>query len=158
MGLVIRQDGARRRGGNRLRPARIAAADPGRGRAEAKACAVRTGARPSAVASQGMRVAGALLILLVFVLVGAYAAGIRIVLLPADATRPSGATVITAGLPDMRPLDSPDSYCRLNDAQNLARCVTETTAAVTAEQGLLLEMRYLPQLERLVGRSPRPPP
>lgn len=81
----------------------------------------------------------------------AYVAGLRIFVIQPIGALPDGITVIVAGVPGLRPIDSPDAFCEREQGYVNLLCRGMVAGRVARDGNILVRLPYMPLLMSLSG-------
>lgn len=81
----------------------------------------------------------------------AYLVGLRVFVIQPIGALPNGAVAVVHGLPDLRPIDSPDAICQRNQGYVNLICRGATGARVARDSTILLRLPYAGWVYALSG-------
>lgn len=96
------------------------------------------------------------LAILALAAVAIWIGGIRVIVIQPIGALPEGATVIVAGLGNVRLIDSPDAICHRREGGVSLLCRGATAGAIAEAGTILLRLPYSDFLFRLTGGPFRP--
>ncbi|MDR9808769.1 hypothetical protein [Rhizobium hidalgonense] len=82
---------------------------------------------------------------------GAWAAGVRVVVIQPIGAIPEGRTVLVTGLPGLNPIDSPDAICQRKQGGVSLLCRGITAGAIAENGHIIARLPYSRVLFRLSG-------